>query len=65
MLQRRVFCYGNTNLRKDQQNDEILQFVRFWKQRAGQLPEELIFDSRLTTHGNLHQLNRKHIQFIS
>jgi hypothetical protein len=63
--ERQVFCYGNTNLRKDQQNDEILQFVRFWKQRTGHLPEELIFDSRLTTYANLHKLNRKHIRFMT
>jgi hypothetical protein len=63
--EQRVFCYGNTNLRKDQQNDEILQFVRFWKQHTGRLPEELIFDSRLTTYANLHKLNRKHIRFMT
>jgi hypothetical protein len=51
---RRVFCYANADLRKDQQNDEILQFVSFWKKRTGRLPEELIFDSRLTTYANLN-----------
>ena len=41
-----VFCYGNANLRKEDQNDEILNFVQFWKQRTGHLPQELIFDSK-------------------
>jgi len=63
--QRRVFCYGNTNVRKDKQNDEILEFVRFWKRHTGHLPEELIFDSRLTTQENLHKLNQKQIRFIT
>jgi len=62
---RRVFCYANADLRKDQQNDEILQFVSFWKKRTGRLPEELIFDSRLTTYANLNRLNRQHIDFIT
>jgi len=31
---KRFFCYANTDLRKDQQNDEILKFVKFWKQRT-------------------------------
>jgi hypothetical protein len=62
---RRVFCYANADLRKEQQNDEVLQFVAFWKQRTGRLPEELIFDSRLTTYGNLHRLNQQGIQFIT
>jgi len=62
---RRVFCYANGDLRKDQQNDEILQFVSFWKKRTGRLPEELIFDSRLTTYANLDRLNRQGIDFIT
>ena len=61
----RVFCYANGELRKDQQNDEVLRFVRFWKERTGQYPEELIFDSKLTTYANLNELNRLGIQFIT
>ena len=63
--EKRFFCYANSDLRKDQQDDEILQFVRFWKQRTGKLPEELIFDSKLTTYANLHKLNRQGVQFIT
>ena len=61
----RVFCYANGQLRKNEQNDEILRFVKFWKQRTGHLPKELIFDSKLTTYANLHELNRQHIDFIT
>lgn len=61
----RVFCYANGELRKDQQNDEVLRFVRFWKDRTGRYPEELIFDSKLTTYANLNELNRLGIPFIT
>jgi hypothetical protein len=61
----RVFCYANGELRKDRQNDEILRFVQFWKERTGRNPQELIFDSKLTTYANLSELNRLGIQFIS
>jgi hypothetical protein len=61
----RVFCYANGELRKEQQNEEILQFVRFWKERTGRYPEELIFDSKLTTYAKLNELNRLGIQFIT
>jgi Transposase DDE domain len=61
----RVFCYANGELRKDQQNDEVLRFVDYWKQRTGHLPEELIFDSKLTTYANLDKLNRMGIHFIT
>jgi len=62
---KRVFCYANADVAKAQQNDEILRFVEYWKERTGHLPEELVFDSKLTTYGNLNQLNRLHIEFIT
>jgi hypothetical protein len=63
--EKRVFCYANGQLRKDEQNEEILRFVEFWKERTGKLPEELIFDSKLTTYGHLNQLNQMGIVFIT
>jgi hypothetical protein len=36
----RVFCYANADLDKDTQNDEVLQFIKFWKQRTGRYPQE-------------------------
>jgi len=62
---KRVFCYANGQLRKDEQDEEVLRFVEFWKQRTGKLPEELIFDSRLTTYGHLNRLNQMGIAFIT
>jgi hypothetical protein len=61
----RVFCYANGELRKGEQNDEILRFVHFWKERTGRYPEELIFDSKLTTYARLNELNQRGIQFIT
>ena len=63
--ERQIFCYANAEIRKDQQNDEILRFAEFWKQRSGHWPEELIFDSRLTTHVNLSRLNQDGIKFMT
>ena len=39
--------------------------VKFWKKRTGKLPEELIFDSKLTTYANLNKLDRQGVQFIT
>jgi transposase len=61
----RVFCYANADLRKDEQNDEILRFIEFWKQRTGQYPQELIFDSKLTIYRNLNRLNQLGIGFMT
>jgi hypothetical protein len=61
----RVFCYANAQVRKADQNDEVLRFVDFWKKRTGHLPEELIFDSRLTSYANLSRLNQLGIHFMT
>ena len=61
----RVLCYANAGLTKAQQPGEVLRFVKFWKRRTGQLPAELVFDSRLTTHACLDRLNRQDIHFIT
>jgi hypothetical protein len=63
--EKRVFCYANGQLRKADQNDEILRFVEFWKEKTGHLPAELIFDSRLTSYANLSQLNKLGIAFMT
>lgn len=61
----RVFCYARADLRKHDQADAVLQFVAFWKKRTGRLPQELIFDSKLTTYANLNRLDRQGVQFIT
>ena len=62
---KRVFCYANAAVRKQDQNDEVLRFVEYWKQRTGHYPQEVVFDSRLTTYQNLNRLNELGIQFIT
>lgn len=37
----------------------------FWKKSCGRPPTELVFDSRLTTYGNLNRLNRMGITFMT
>jgi len=61
----RVFCYANAQLRKAEQDDEILRFVEFWKARTGELPKELVFDSKLTTYANLNRINEMGIEFLT
>lgn len=61
----RVFCYAEGTVKKEDQNDEILRFIGFWKQRTAKLPEELVFDSKLTTYGNLSRINAMRIKFMT
>jgi hypothetical protein len=63
--EQRVFRYANAGVPKAEQSDEILRFVEFWERHTGTRPAELIFDSQLTTHENLSELNRQGIGFIT
>jgi hypothetical protein len=63
--EKRTFCYVNADIRKETMNDQVLDFVRFWKDRTGEVPGELIFDSKLTTYGNLSAIDAMGIEFIT
>jgi len=63
--EQRVMCYSNAHVPKSAQADEILRFVEFWKQQAGQPPRELVFDSQLTTYANLRRLEEQGIRFLT
>ena len=60
-----AFCYANADLRKGEEAEEIFQFIAFWKRTHGDRPRHLVFDSRLTTYGNLARLDDLGITFIT
>lgn len=61
----RVLCYSNAAVSKEEQADEILRFVAYWKRKTGSMPDELVFDSQLTTHANCRKLADDNITFIT
>ena len=60
-----AFCYANADLRKGEEAEEIFRFIDFWKRTHGARPQHLVFDSRLTTYGNLGRLDALGITFIT
>lgn len=63
--EQRVMCYANAHIPKCEQADEILRFVEFWKQQTGAPPQELVFDSQLTTYANLARLDQQEVRFLT
>ena len=61
----RALIYGDAKITKASQNDAILEFIDLWEQRAGHLPEEVVFDSRFTTYANLAELHERKIYFLT
>jgi len=60
-----AFCYANADLRKGEEAEEIFRFIDFWRRTHGDRPRHLVFDSRLTTYGNLGRLAALGITFIT
>ena len=60
-----MFCYSKADLLKRDQADAVLDFVKFWKTAYGELPPELVFDSKLTTYAKLNRLNQMGITFMT
>jgi hypothetical protein len=61
----RVLCYARAGITKAEQAGEILRCVDFWQQQTGAPPQEVVFDSRLTTYAYLDRLNQRGIHFIT
>jgi hypothetical protein len=61
-----VFCYANADLRKGEESEEVFHFLEFWRQHHdGELPGELVFDSKLTTQAGLARLDEMGVPFIT
>jgi transposase len=60
-----TLCYANADLTKAEQSHEIIRFCEFWQTTSGQKPGLLVFDSTLTTHAELAELDEQDIGFIT
>ena len=63
--QQRVLCYSNGAIAKPERDGEVVRFAEFYRERTGSYPEELVFDSQLTTYERLDWLNKKRISFLT
>ena len=64
-MESREMVYANANLLKREKADEVLQFVDYWKETTGKMPKELVFDSKMTTHAGLAELDRRKVRFLT
>jgi transposase len=60
-----MLCYSNADIAKADQAHEIIRFCEFWQRSSGQKPRLLVFDSTLTTHAELVELDDRDIAFIT
>lgn len=61
----REMVYAKANVLKEEKPGQVLEFVRFWRESRGELPQELAFDAHMTTHEMLAELDRQGITFLT
>ncbi len=61
----RCFVYADAQLRKTNRHDALPQFLRFWRERTGAYPREVVFDSTFTTYAHLQKLTDLGIDFLT
>ena len=64
-IKRRVLCYANANVLRNEADQMAVRFANHWKAETGHYPEQLLFDGRVTTYAELNALEQRHIGFIT
>ena len=61
----RHLLYANTDIEREDEPNEIVNFVNYWTDVKGIIEQTLVFDSKLTTYEILEELDTKNIKFIT
>ncbi len=60
-----TLVYANADLLKANQGREVIAFCDHWRKVSGADPSLVVFDSKLTTHATLGELDARGIRFIT
>lgn len=61
----KLLLYATPDIRHSEADDQVLEFLRFWRTVRRGVAPTFIFDSRFTTYPKLSKLNRAGIKFIT
>ncbi len=61
----RHLLYANTDIDREDESNEIVNFVNYWTDVKGIIEQTLVFDSKLTTYDILEDLDTREIKFIT
>ena len=60
-----LFQYAQADILLSKTSEQIITFVKFWKNNHGKLASTLVFDSKLTSYEYLNVLNEMGVHFIT
>ena len=61
----KLILYTGADIKKNEADDEVLEFLSFFRAIHRKTRPTFIFDSRFTTYANLSDLNRQGVKFIT
>jgi len=61
----KLILYTAADIQRSEADDQILEFLSFWKKTHRGVNPMLIFDSKFTTYANLSELNILGVKFIT
>jgi len=61
----KLMLYSTTDIRRAEADDQVLQFLAYWRKVRRGVDPTFIFDSRFTTYPKLSQLNEANVKFIT
>lgn len=61
----RCQIYVQTDIARSEADDQVLDFVKYWRKIRGPFRQTLVFDSKLTTYENLAALDSDGVTFIT
>jgi transposase len=61
----KLILYTQADIRRSEADDQVLEFVTFWKKIAKSVTPTLVFDSRFTSYSQLARLEEQKIRFIT
>lgn len=64
--QSKLVLYTDADIKSSEADDQVLEFLSFWKTIRRGVKPTLVFDSKFTSYANLSELNSKHkVKFIT
>jgi hypothetical protein len=61
----KLILYTQADIRRSEADDQVLEFVRFWRKIAKSVTPTLVFDSRFTSYAQLARLDQQKVRFIT
>ncbi len=61
----KLLLYTAADIRRSEADDQVTEFLNFWRHVRRGVAPTLVFDSRFTTYPKLSELNRTRVRFIT